>query len=225
MSKAFLPRVIVVCAALAACADGNTTRTLTAPDARPALGEAPGDLRGGVTVDGPLDLALAPEVASTQMAASASARAATGGRASGHVGFNFGAPTLGLLSERYSFVALSTDPLTPFAAKGQYDMTLTTATGVVQEFHGDVICMSTVGNTTRVAGQLTRVVVNGVPRPINPLASHNIWTVTDNGEGQGTADAASPMFFFPAPGAQFHCATGFTPPVFPSQTGNVQVRP
>ena len=152
------------------------------------------------------------------------AQAATGGRASGHVGFNFSVPFFTVASERYSFVALSTDPST-FAAKGQYEMMLTTVTGVEQKFHGDVICMSIVGNTARVAGQLTKVLVNNVQVPIRPTASHNIWTVTDNGEGQGTTDTASPMIFFPAPGAQFHCATGFTPPQFPIQEGNVQVQP
>jgi hypothetical protein len=214
---------MVLCAALAACADGDTNRSVTAPGMRPVLSEAPADLGGGATVDGPFDLVLGTEAASAQIAAAP--RAATGGRASGHVGLTFSVPFLNIASERYSFVALSTDPRTPFAAKGQYEMTLTTATGVVQKFHGDVICMSTVGNTTRIAGQLTKVWVNNVQRPINPRASHNIWTVTDDGEGQGTTDTASPMIFFPAPGAQFHCATGFTPPQFSNQDGNVQVRP
>jgi hypothetical protein len=153
----------------------------------------------------------------------AAPNAASGGRASGHAAFNFSPPFLSLVTEEYSFVAVRTDPLTPFAAKGQYDMTLTTATGALQEFHGNVICMNTVGNTTRIAGQLTSVVVNGIPRPINPAATHNIWTVTDNGEG--TPDTVSIMIFFPLPGAQFHCATGFTPPSFPNQAGNVQVQP
>jgi hypothetical protein len=222
MSKASATSLLVLCAALAGCTDGDTNRTLTAPDARPALSEAPAGLRGGVAMDGPFDLAFASEGASMQQAAAAP-QAATGGRASGHVALSFSPPFLNLVSEEYSFVALRTDPLTPFAAKGQYDMTLTSATGAVQEFHGDVICMSTVGNTTRIAGQLTEVVVNGIPRPINPNASHNIWTVTDNGEG--TPDTVSIMIFFPALGAQYHCATGFTPPAFPNQAGNVQVQP
>jgi hypothetical protein len=156
----------------------------------------------------------------------ASARAATGARASGHVeltlGFGF---FTNIVSEQYSFVALGTDPSTPFAAKGQYDMTLTTAAGVVQEFHGEVVCMGTSGNTTRVAGRLTSVVINGIPRAINPAASHNIWSVTDNGEGQGTTDTASPMIFFPAAVAPLHCANDFIPPQFANEAGNIQVRP
>ena len=224
MSKASLPRLTILCAALAACADASTNRTLTAPDAGPAFSAAAADLRGGATVDGPFDVTFAREAASTQMAGSV--RAATGGRASGHVGLTLGFGFFtNIASEQYSFVALSTDPSTPFAAKGQYDMTLTTARGVVQEFHGEVICMGTAGNTTRIAGQLTSVVINGVPRPINPAASHNIWSVTDNGEGRGTTDTASPMIFFPAALAPLHCANDFIPPQFPNQEGNVQVRP
>jgi hypothetical protein len=213
---------MLVCAALAACSDNdNTNRTMTAPNARATFNEAPADLRGGTTVDGPMDLAFAAE-ASTQMAAVAP-QAATGNRASGHASFSFSPPFLNLVTEEYSFVALKTASLTPFAAKGQYDLTLTSASGALQEFHGDVICMSTVGNTTRIAGQLTSVVINGIPRPINPNASHNIWTVTDNGEG--TPDNVSIMIFFPLPGALYHCSTGFTPPTFTNAGGNVQVTP
>src|SRR5687767_6221966 len=119
MSKVSLTSLMVLSAALAACSDTDTNRTVTAPDVRPALSEAPTYLRAGVTVDGPFDLALGTE-ASTQMAAPAP-QAATGSRASGHVGFNFSPPFGGnLVSEQYSFVALGTDPLTPLAAKGSY---------------------------------------------------------------------------------------------------------
>ena len=224
MSKVSVTSLIVLCAALAACSDAATNRTVTAPDVRSAFSEGPADLRGGATVDGPFDVAFATAASSTQMAASAP-QAASGGRASGHVLFTFSPPWFSVASEQYSFMALRTDPLTPFAAKGQYDMTLTTATGVVQEFHGKVICMSSAGDTTRIAGQLTSVVVNGIPRPINPAASHNIWNVMDNGEGQGMTDTASPMIFFPAAVAPLHCATDFIPPQFANQEGNVQVTP
>jgi hypothetical protein len=189
---------------------------------RPASIELPVDLRGGSTVDGPFEVTFAPGAQSTLMAAST--QAATGGRASGHVALTFSPPWFNLASESYSFVALRTDPLTPFAAKGQYDMTLTTGTGVLQEFHGEVVCMAVVGNTARIVGQLTSVVVNGIPRQINPNASHNIWNVTDNGEGPGT-DTASPMIFFPAAIAPLHCATDFIPPQSANQEGNIQVQP
>jgi hypothetical protein len=121
-------------------------------------------------------------------------------------------------------VAVSTDPSTPFAAKGEYELMLTTVTGRTNKIHGDVICMSTVGNVARIAGQIRKVWVNNVQVPIT-AATHNIWTVQDNGEGKPTTDQASPMIFFPAAGAQFHCATGFTPPLFTPQEGNVQVQP
>ena len=221
MSKVYLPSLMVLCAVLAACSDSNTNRTLTAPDPRPASSEAPADLGVGLTVDGPFDLVLASE-SSAQLAAAP--QAATGGRASGHVGFNFSPPFGGnLASEQYSFVALATDPLTPLSAKGQYEMTLTLANGVVQQVHGNVICMNTVGNTTRVAGQITKLWINNVQTPLTG-ATHNFWTVTDNGE-PGTTDFTSLMLFTNAANAQFHCTTGWTPPSFFNQEGNVQVVP
>ena len=223
MSQVSRSSVIALCAVLAACADSATTPLVTASGARPVSIALPADLRGGSTVDGPSDVTFASEASSTQLAAST--QAASGGLASAHVAFTFSPAWFGVASEDYSFVALRTDPLTPFAAKGQYEMRLTTATGVVQQFHGEVVCVATVGNTARIVGQLTKVMVNGIPRPINPNFSHNIWNVTDNGEGQGTTDTASPMIFFPAAIAPLHCATDFIPPQFPNQEGNVQVRP
>ena len=163
-------------------------------------------------------LVTAPDVRLAQ-------QTATGSRASGHVGFNFGGPTVGLASERYSFTALSTEPASTFAAKGQFELMLTAATGVEQKFHGDVICMTIVGNTARLVGQLTKVWINNVQRPITG-ATHVIWTVQDNGEGgQGTTDLASPMFFNNAANAPLHCTVGFTPPTFSVQEGDVQVQP
>lgn len=226
MSKVSRSSVIALCAVLAACAESATNPTLTAPDAQPAFNQLPADLRGAVSVDGPFELVLGSGSASTQQAAAA-ARAATGGRASGHVALTLGTGFFtALASEQYSFTALSTaNSSTPLAAKGQYDVTIVTATGVVQELHGSVICMTVSGNTARFAGQLTSVVVNGIPRAINPANSHTIWNVTDNGEGQATTDTASPMIFFPASLAPLHCASDFIPPQFNNEAGNVQVKP
>jgi hypothetical protein len=227
MSKVRLPSLIVLCAGLAACSDSHATRTVTAPDGASALSAAPADVGFGLTPDGPFHVFFATDDASAQQAAAQMAAAqqpATGSRASGHVGFNFSVPTVGLLSERYSFVALSTGSAPTFAAKGQFEVMLTAATGVELKFHGHVICMSTVGNSTRIAGQITKGWVNNVQNPITGSA-YPIWTVTDNGEGQGTTDTASPMFFNNAANAQFHCTVGFPPPQFPIQEGNVQVRP
>lgn len=222
MSKVSLSSLIVLCAMLAACSDRDTNRTLTAPAVRPAFSEAPADLSFGFTVDGPFDVVFGIEAQSAQMAAAA--QATTGSRASGHVGFNSGVPALGIASEQYSFVALSATPAGTVAANGEYELMLTTAAGRQNKVHGNVICMSTLGNTTRIAGIITNVWVNNVQVPIAG-PTHNFWTVTDNGEGQGTTDTASLMAFTIAPGAQFHCATGFTPPQFSNQEGNVQVQP
>ncbi len=226
MSKVSRSSVIALCAALAACADSTTNPTLTAPGARPVFNESLADLRGSVTMDGPADLVLGSGNASTQQASTAP-QAATGARASGHVKLTLGTGFFSnIATEEYSFVALSTsNSPTPFAAKGRYDFTLITVTGVVQEFKGDVICMGITGNKARITGQLTSVVVNGIPRQINPNQSHNIWTVTDNGEGQVTPDFASPLIFFNAALAPLHCASDFIPPQFNNEQGNVQVKP
>lgn len=225
MSKVSVTSFMVLCAALAACSDTNGT--VTAPDVRPALSEAPTDVGFGVTPDGPFDVFFGTDDASAQQAAALMAAAqqpATGSRASGHVGFNFSVPIAGVSSERYSFVALSTGPAPTFAAKGEFEVMLTAGPAFELKFHGDVICMSTVGNTTRIAGQITKGWVNNVPTPITG-SGFPIWTVTDNGEGQGTTDSASPMFFNSAANAQFHCTVGFPPPQFPIQEGEIQVSP
>ena len=221
MSKSSLTSLMVLCAVLAACSGTDTNRTVTAPEVRQSSSEVPADFRVGYTVDGPFDVAFATGAPSTQMAAAA--QAAAGGRASGHVGLNFPASP-GVVSEKYSFSALSTDPSTPFAAKGQYEMELTTASGRQNKVHGDVICMGISGNTARIAGQITKIWVNNVQVPIAG-PTHNVWVVVDNGEGAGTPDQVSLMQYTIAPGAQFHCATGLPSVVFPNQEGNIQVQP
>ena len=228
MSKASLPSFMVLCAALAACADTSTTHTVTGPSVKAALSEAPADVGFGVTADGPFDVFFAnDDDASAEMAAAQTAAArqsTTGSRASGHVGFAFNPPLFNLASERYSFVARSTEPAPSVVAKGEFELMLTTVAGVDQRFHGDVICMSIVGNATRLAGRLEKVWINNVQRPITG-ATHVIWTVVDNGEGQGTTDFASPMFFNNAANALRHCVVGFNPVRRPLQEGNVQVQP
>ena len=226
MSKVSRSSVIALCAVLAACAESTTNPTVTAPDAQPSFNQLPTDLRGAVSIDGPFELVLGSQSSSTLRAAAAP-KAATGGRASGHVALTLGTGFFtNIATEQYTFTALSTaNSSTPLAAKGQYDLTIVTATGVVQELHGEVICMTVAGNTARFAGQLTSVVVNGIPRVINPASSHTIWNVTDNGEGQATADTASPMIFFPGAFAPLHCATDFIPPQFNNEAGNIQVKP
>ena len=232
MSKASGTKLVVLCAALAACSDSPTSRTVTAPDSRPSLSEVPAELGVAYTLDGPFDFAFADGDASAQLAGAqllgaqlaAAPQAASGSRAAGHVGFPAGLPPVGLASTSYSFVALGTDPATPFAAKGQYELMLTTAAGVTNKVQGEVICMGITGNTARIAGQITKAWRNGVQIPI-PARTHNVWVVIDNGEGQATPDQVSPMGFQTAPVAATHCAVGTPTIVFPNQQGNVQVQP
>ena len=235
MSKVSSASLTVLCAALAACADGATSRTPTAPRAAPAFSEAAGDLGAAYTIDGPSDVAASTGDALAQMAGAqllaaqlgASAQAATGSRASGHVGFPSGVlpAGTGIASEKYSFAALSTDPATPFAAKGQFEIAYTTTAGADVRIHGDVVCMLAFGgNTARAGGQITKVWRNGVPSPIT-ANTHAYWVVVDNGEGGATPDQVSLMRFGNAAIAQTYCATGFGSVVFPNQEGNVQVQP
>ena len=231
MSKKSRASLMVLCAALAACSDSATNRTLTAPGAGPTFSEAPAHLGVAYTLDAPSDLTSASEDATALLAGAqmlgaqlaASPRAASGSRASGHVGLTFPANP-GIVSEKYSFVALSTDPTTPFAAKGQYEVTYTTGTGTTIMIHGDVSCMLTFGNTARAAGPITKVWRNGVQIPIT-ANTHAYWVVVDNGEGAaaGTPDQVSLVSFSNAGIAQTYCATGFLSFVFANQEGNVQV--
>jgi hypothetical protein len=234
MSKVSLPSLIVLSAALAACSDSATNRTLTAPDVRPAVSEAPADFAVAYTLDGPFDFGFASQESTAQLVGAqmlgaqlaAAPQAASGSSASGHVGFPAGVLPLGtgIASEKYSFAALSTDPATPFAAKGQFEVMYTAAAGGDIKIHGDVVCMLTFGNTARVAGQITKVWRNGVPAPIT-ANTHAFWVVVDNGEGQTTPDQVSLVRFSNAATAQIYCATGFLSFVFPNQEGNVQVQP
>jgi len=230
MSKVNVTSLIVLCAALAACSDPITT----APGARPSLDEAPADLGVSYTLDGQSDLGSEFEAASAQMGASllapaqlaASAQAASGSRATGHVGFPSGWPNSGITAEKYSFTALQTDAAT-LAAKGQFEVAYTTGAPLPAgdvRIHGDVVCMITFGNTSRVVGQITKVWRNGVPSPIT-ANTHAFWVVVDNGEGQATTDLVSLVRFSNAAIAQTYCATGFLSFVFPNQEGNVQVQP
>ena len=232
MSKASLTSLTVACAALAACSDSPTTRTVTAPDARPSLSEAAADLGVSYTPDGPADVGSAGEDASAQPAGAqllgaqlaAAPQAASGSRATGHVAFPTGVPGTVITSEKYSFTSLSTDPATPLAAKGHFEITLATSVGIEQKIHGDVTCMITFGNTARVVGQITKFWVNGVQSPILPARTHAFWVVVDNGEGPGV-DQVSAARFSNAAIAQTYCTSGFLSTVFPNAEGNVQVQP
>ena len=230
MSKVSVTSLMVLCAALAACSDPITT----APGARPSLDEAPADLGVSYTLDGPYDVTSESEAAFAQMGASllapaqlaASAQAASGSRATGHVGFPSGWPGTPITFEKYSFAALQTDPAT-LAAKGQFEVAYTTGAplpvGDVR-IHGEVTCMIVFGNTSRVVGQITKIWRNGVPSPI-PVTTHAFWVVVDNGEGASNPDLVSLVRFSNAAIAQTYCTSGFLSFVSANQEGNVQVQP
>jgi hypothetical protein len=225
---------MVLCATVAACSDANTNRTMTGPAARPALSEAVAELGGSYTLDGSYDATSELEAASAEMGAAllgpvqlaASTQAASGSRATGHVGFPTGWPNSGITAEKYSFSAIGTDPVT-LAAKGQFEVAYTTGAplpvGDVR-IHGDVTCMIVFGNTSRVVGQITRIWRNGVPSPIT-ANTHAFWVVVDNGEGAANPDQVSLVRFSNGTIAQNYCINGFLSFVSANQEGNVQVQP
>ena len=240
MSNVSRTSIIVLCAALAACSDSSSSLLPTDP-ASLSLSEASADRSASYTIDGSSELDLATDEASAPFAtmlsaqllgaqSAASPNAASGPRGTGHVGIYFPANP-GIVSEKYSFVALRTDPATPLAAKGQYEVQYTTGSGIEIKIHGDVDCMTTFvgtpgpfgGSTARASGPIRKVWRNNVPAPIT-AATHAFWVVVDNGEGQQIfPDFVSLMNFAPAGIAQNFCANGFGINVFPNQEGNVQV--
>ena len=230
MSKVSVSGLMVLCAAVAACADTSTT----APDVRPSLSEASADVGASYTLDGPFDVAFAGDDASAQLAGAqvlgaqlaASTQAASGSRATGHVGFPSGWPNSGIAAEKYSFAAVGTDPVT-LAAKGQFEVAYTTGAPLPAgdvRIHGEVVCMIVFGNTSRVVGQITKIWRNGVPSPIT-ANTHAFWVVVDNGEGAANPDWVSLVRFSNATIAQNYCVNGFLSFVSPNQEGNVQVQP
>lgn len=234
MSKVSLTSLLVLCAAVAACSDTDTNRSVTAPGARPALSEVTADIGISYTLDGTSDVAFEGDDAFAQLAGvqmlgaqlAASTQAASGSRATGHVGFPSGWPNTGIAAEKYSFAALGTDPVT-LDAKGQFEVAYTTGaplpTGDVR-IHGEVVCMIVFGNTSRVVGQITKVWRDNVPSPIT-ANTHAFWVVVDNGEGAANPDLVSLVRFSNATIAQTYCASGFLSFVSPNQEGNVQVQP
>ena len=227
MSKSALPSFIVLCVALAACSDsGETSRLMTGPGLTSSFSESSAEMGGSYTLDGPFEPAPVEEMSvSTLQAGAQIAAAATGSRATGHVGFPTGWPNTVIAAEQYSFSALMTDPAT-LAAKGQFEVMYTLAGGAgTVKIHGDVICMNAfAGNTARVTGLITKVWRNNVPSPIT-ANTHAYWVVVDLGEGAANPDWVSLVRFGPAAIAQNYCVNGFGSAVSPNQEGNVQVQP
>ena len=227
MSKVSVPKLMVLCVALAACSEG----TVTAPRAAASLGEAPADIGFAYTIDGELEYGFATEEATAQMAGAhmlgaqlaASAQSASGARSMGHVGLFTTGPATGIASEKYSYTALQTDPGT-LAAKGQYEIQYTAVSGNEIKIHGEVSCMIVFGNTARAMGPITKVWRNGVQIPIT-ANTHAFWVVVDNGEGASNPDFVSLARFSNATIAQRFCVNGFGSIVYANQEGNIQVEP
>ena len=209
MSNMRTAAVLALGLLLGAC--DRASRDVVAPSPGAPSFNAASDGGFGLSLEGPFDQVIATEDPSAQ-------QAATGGRATGHVAFN--TPFIGIATEKYSFVALGTDPPPPFAAKGHLQLQLLTTGGSDQKIHSEVICLSVVGNMARIGARITKAWVNNEPFPTTLFT---LWTVTDVGEGQGTPDLASLVRFSNEASAQFHCAVGFVLEQLPIDEGNVQV--
>jgi hypothetical protein len=84
---------------------------------------------------------------------------------------------------------------------------------------GDVECLNVSGNRARVGGVVRH---SDFPEGI-PVGTQLTWSVTDNGEGRNDSpDTASQLL---GNDAAAYCAAGLPYPEFPSERGNIQVRP
>jgi hypothetical protein len=151
-------------------------------------------------------------------------QAATGPRASGHA--EVGEATTG--TTPYSFIALSTGASPN--AKGQVEGHIRFANGQVLDIHADVDCLvfNTDGTEAWISGPITkqRAFTPGQPPEDQDPMGHQVrFRVRDNGEG-GTAtgpDESSGLDI----GSTTSKDCNNRPPfqLFPSQNGNIQVRP
>jgi hypothetical protein len=179
--------------------------------------------RGASTSDAPELLNEdGQDIADIAAAAELPALVASGGMASGHAAIH-GTTVQGIRDERYSFTAISTTPFPQ--AKGEVDVHLLTFSNLTVDVHAEVVCMSVVGNQAWIGTHVTHYTVDGQAVP-SRLGGPMIFRVLDVGEGEGSTDVAS-LVFFPAAGGELsHCGSH---PAFPllreSTIGNIQVRP
>jgi hypothetical protein len=220
MSSVPFTGLVALCAALAACSESPTSRSHAPSDAVPSFDLAsPPEGSFGTTAEDPFDEAVTTGDVSSQ-------QVATGGRASGRIGFEVVPPPFAgsVVSEKYSFNAESVEPALTLAAKGQYELHLVATDLEELKSHGEVICLGVVGNTARVGGRVTNLRRNNVQQTLPPGGLFNLWTVTDNGEGKGTQDMASlARFAIFEVAARSHCLVGRALESLPSDEGNVQV--
>lgn len=205
MAKKNAALLFSICFALAACADSATNRSIMAPAAQPSLDVTAAPADALTPLDSDESVPLAAEVGIEQ--------AATGGRASGH--WELAAPFVPILTEQYSFVALSTGAFPN--AKGQLEGEITSTTRGATDIHVDVDCLAISGNQAWISGVVTKRVTNGVPQP---TGTHVVWRVQDNGEGANSPpDLGSVLFEAPPQGCQFR----FNLQMTPTTNGNIQV--
>lgn len=194
--------LLVLCIALAACAESTPRREILAPGAGPAfaLGAPEGERvfpLGGIEAQ--VDL---------PRASIADARAASGGRTVGLADVTY-------LSSRqtYSLTALSTAPMP--AAKGRIRASIVNP-NFDMEIDASVDCLLTVGNEAWASGPVERFVFRGVEYPAR---FHLLVRLQDNGEGSESPDLVSPPF---GAGPQA-CLLARALPLLPNGGGNMQV--
>lgn len=213
----FLPALVLL-GVLGACTDRQAT---TAPDAGSTLDVAapPADLTdtdlatGEELVLPPMLRASSRLIASPKVAAGvATERAATGGRATGHVDI-----TSGSVGQQYSFSALSTGDFPN--AKGQSEGHFNGPILGRAIVHANVDCLAITGNNAWLSGPITKFRSNGQDVPFPP-GLQVVVRVRDNGEGGTTVDEAS--LGVGVVGTQV-CRSMPPLPLLPIDNGNIEV--
>ena len=167
MSKITAILRLGICFSLAACTDAATSSRVYAPHVQPSLNAAAAVGYILTPFGSDESITLAADVGIEQ--------AATGGRASGH--FELAEPFFSILTEQYSFIALSTDGFPN--AKGELDAKIARST-LFQDLHAEVDCLAIAGNQAWISGALKRLLFNGVPQPT--ANRYVVWRVQAHGE-------------------------------------------
>ena len=97
----------------------------------------------------------------------------------------------------------------------------TPAGDFIRRGHATVVCFTVSGNVARIG-----VVVDQSRGAGSAPGTEAFVTLVDNGEGNNAPpDLASVALAGPPGTAQAHCDVGFARPMFPIDSGNIQVRP
>lgn len=164
---------------------------------------------------------VAPRAASLTMTVLTS-MGAVGAAASGNAAIH-GTTVQGIKDETFSFTALGTG--SALAAKGQVAVHFLTFANSEVTVHAEVTCISVVGNRAWVGSRITRFARDGEAVP-ERVGRPMTFSVMDVGEGGGTTDLASLVFFPSASAGDVDfCNTRPAVPVLrPSENGNIQVK-